>query len=47
VAFDYKPWRNEWLVLEGALGLVALHLFAAWLRSRRRSAAPVSGGDPP
>jgi hypothetical protein len=47
VAFDYKPWRNEWLVLEGALGLVALHLFAAWLRSRRASAAPVKGGDPP
>jgi hypothetical protein len=37
VGFDYYPWRTEWLVLEGLLGLVALHLTVTWLQSRRGS----------
>ena len=36
VAFDYRPWRTEWLVMEGALGLVVLQLSVA--RSARRRA---------
>ncbi len=38
VGFDYHPWRTEWLVLEGLLGLVALHLAVTSLESR--TAAP-------
>ncbi len=34
VAFDYHPWRMEWLVVEGVLGLAALHLAVVWLQSR-------------
>ncbi|MBV8951223.1 MAG: hypothetical protein JOZ99_10135, partial [Actinobacteria bacterium] len=34
VAFDYHPWRMEWLLLEGLVGLVALQLGVVWLRSR-------------
>jgi hypothetical protein len=40
VDFDYRPWRTEWLVLEGLLGLVALHLALTWLQSRRASVRP-------
>jgi hypothetical protein len=36
VAFEYHPWRTEWLVMEGALGLVVLQLSVA--RSARRRA---------
>lgn len=35
VGFDYHAWRAEWMLIEGVLGLVALHWAVTWLRARR------------